>query len=160
MKKITVKAVVALTFSGISQLGVTQTFPMHAGSNSPSNAVKSTQLPSGTPVPNAKPMQPAARIVEKENQNPQVGTSIVTNTTAQVAVETFKSINENAAKTSIVIEKANGVPVPNAKPMQPAARIVEKENQNPQVGTSIMTNTSAQVAIETFKSINENLDTD
>jgi hypothetical protein len=49
--------------------------------------------------------------------------------------------------------------VGSATPIKQPGSVIERKNQNSEVSTSIMTNTSAQVAIQTLRSINENLDT-
>lgn len=50
-------------------------------------------------------------------------------------------------------------PVGSTTPIKQPGSVIERKNQNSEVSTSIVTNTSAQVAIQTLRSINENLDT-
>lgn len=70
------------------------------------------------PVGLATPTEQSSSIIERKNQNSEVSTSIFTNTSAQVVVQTLRSINENLDTASSPATSIDPKNIPSAKPEQ------------------------------------------
>ena len=79
----------------------------------------------------ATPIKQPGSVIERKNQNSEVSTSIVTNTSAQVAIQTLRSINENLDTTSSSGASIDPKSIPGISPGQaPVKKSSELRNQS------------------------------